>query len=124
LKKGVLFSIEVTSAYFAVRNYWRGFFAATCSTVLFRILRVLLIETEVTVSAFYQTQFPRDAFLPEELPIFSLVGFVLLIIFLLFLFSFYSVICGFTSALFILLQRRCVLFLRRSPIAKFFFKKQ
>jgi len=45
---GVLFSIEVTAAYFAVRNYWRGFFAATCSTVLFRILRVLLVETEVT----------------------------------------------------------------------------
>uniref|UniRef100_A0A1I8BDT0 Chloride channel protein n=1 Tax=Meloidogyne hapla TaxID=6305 RepID=A0A1I8BDT0_MELHA len=71
---GVLFSIEVTAAYFAVRNYWRGFFAATCSTVLFRILRVLLVETEVTVTAFYQTQFPRDAFLPEELPIFSIVG--------------------------------------------------
>ena len=25
---GVLFSIEVTAVYFAVRNYWRGFFAA------------------------------------------------------------------------------------------------
>uniref|UniRef100_A0A914DH28 Chloride channel protein n=1 Tax=Acrobeloides nanus TaxID=290746 RepID=A0A914DH28_9BILA len=36
---GVLFSIEVTSVYFAVRNYWRGFFAAACSATLFRILR-------------------------------------------------------------------------------------
>lgn len=25
---GVLFSIEVTTTYFAVRNYWRGFFGA------------------------------------------------------------------------------------------------
>ncbi|KAL7080389.1 hypothetical protein ACQ4LE_000873 [Meloidogyne hapla] len=104
---GVLFSIEVTAAYFAVRNYWRGFFAATCSTVLFRILRVLLVETEVTVTAFYQTQFPRDAFLPEELPIFSIVG----------------VICGFVSAAFIFLQRRCVLFLRYNSISKFFFHR-
>ena len=33
---GVLFSIEVTSVYFAVRNYWRGFFAAVCGAVVFR----------------------------------------------------------------------------------------
>uniref|UniRef100_A0AC35F7R5 Chloride channel protein n=1 Tax=Panagrolaimus sp. PS1159 TaxID=55785 RepID=A0AC35F7R5_9BILA len=38
---GVLFSIEVTSVYFAVRNYWRGFFAATCSATIFRLLRVI-----------------------------------------------------------------------------------
>jgi len=71
---GVLFSIEVTSVYFAVRNYWRGFFAAACSATLFRILRVLLTETEVTVVAFYQTSLPRESFFPEELPIFALLG--------------------------------------------------
>ncbi|KJH43418.1 chloride transporter, ClC family [Dictyocaulus viviparus] len=38
---GVLFSIEVTAAYFAVRNYWRGFFAATCSATLFSVLQGL-----------------------------------------------------------------------------------
>ncbi|KAF2361266.1 Chloride channel voltage gated [Trinorchestia longiramus] len=37
---GVLFSIEVTSVYFAVRNYWRGFFAAVCGAVMFRLLAV------------------------------------------------------------------------------------
>lgn len=37
---GVLFSIEVTSAYFAVRNYWRGYFAATFSAFIFRVLSV------------------------------------------------------------------------------------
>lgn len=37
---GVLFSIEVTSTYFAVRNYWRGFFAATFSAFMFRVLAV------------------------------------------------------------------------------------
>ena len=38
---GVLFSIEVTSMYFAVRNYWRGFFAAVCGAFMFRLLSVL-----------------------------------------------------------------------------------
>lgn len=37
---GVLFSIEVTSTYFAVRNYWRGFFAATFSAFAFRVFAV------------------------------------------------------------------------------------
>ena len=37
---GVLFSIEVTSTYFAVRNYWRGFFAAVCGALMFRLLAV------------------------------------------------------------------------------------
>ena len=36
----MLFSIEVTSTYFAVRNYWRGFFAATFSAFVFRVLAV------------------------------------------------------------------------------------
>lgn len=35
---GVLFSLEVTSVYFALRNYWRGFFAAVFGTLTFRLL--------------------------------------------------------------------------------------
>lgn len=72
---GVLFSIEVTSVYFAVRNYWRGFFAATCSATLFRILRMFSVSAAVTVEAHYQTNFPpQNVFLPQELPIFALIG--------------------------------------------------
>ncbi|KAJ8320296.1 hypothetical protein KUTeg_001883 [Tegillarca granosa] len=37
---GVLFSIEVTATYFAVRNYWRGFFAAVCGALMFRLLSI------------------------------------------------------------------------------------
>ena len=33
---GVLFSIEVTSTYFAVRNYWRGFYASVIGAFVFR----------------------------------------------------------------------------------------
>lgn len=36
----MLFSIEVTSTFFAVRNYWRGYFAATFSAFIFRVLSV------------------------------------------------------------------------------------
>lgn len=36
----MLFSIEVTATYFAVRNYWRGFFAAVCGALMFRLLAV------------------------------------------------------------------------------------
>lgn len=35
---GLLFSIEVTTAYFAVRNYTRGFYSSVCAAVVFRVL--------------------------------------------------------------------------------------
>eukprot|EP00076_Gallus_gallus_P028735 XP_015152516.1 chloride channel protein ClC-Ka isoform X1 [Gallus gallus] len=41
---GVLFSIEVMSSHFAVRDYWRGFFAATCGAFMFRLLAVFNSE--------------------------------------------------------------------------------
>ena len=44
----MLFSIEVTSVYFAVRNYWRGFFAAACSALAFRLVDVLFNADEGT----------------------------------------------------------------------------
>ncbi|NXU41853.1 CLCKB protein, partial [Drymodes brunneopygia] len=41
---GVLFSIEVMTPHFAVRDYWRGFFAATCGAFMFRLLAVFNSE--------------------------------------------------------------------------------
>uniref|UniRef100_A0A915DWI3 Chloride channel protein n=1 Tax=Ditylenchus dipsaci TaxID=166011 RepID=A0A915DWI3_9BILA len=60
-----------------------------------------------TVVAFYQTSFPREAFFPEEIPVFALIG----------------VICGFLSAAFIYIQRKMVLFLRKNKYAKSIFQK-
>uniref|UniRef100_A0A8D3D073 Chloride channel, voltage-sensitive 1a n=1 Tax=Scophthalmus maximus TaxID=52904 RepID=A0A8D3D073_SCOMX len=54
---GVLFSIEVTSTYFAVRNYWRGYFAATFSAFIFRVLSVFNKDA-VTITALFRTNFP------------------------------------------------------------------
>uniref|UniRef100_A0A671XB73 Chloride channel, voltage-sensitive 1a n=1 Tax=Sparus aurata TaxID=8175 RepID=A0A671XB73_SPAAU len=54
---GVLFSIEVTSTYFAVRNYWRGYFAATFSAFIFRVFSVFNKDA-VTITALFRTNFP------------------------------------------------------------------
>ncbi|MCP9263946.1 Chloride channel protein [Dirofilaria immitis] len=47
----VLYGIESTSRFFAVRNYWPG-----------------------TITAYYQTYFPSSVFVVEELPVFALIG--------------------------------------------------
>nr|XP_032659732.1 chloride channel protein 2 [Chelonoidis abingdonii] len=59
---GVLFSIEVTSTFFAVRNYWRGFFAATFSAFIFRVLAVWNKDEETPRSI--QNRFRPEAPLP------------------------------------------------------------
>lgn len=71
---GVLFSIEVTTTYFAVRNYWRGFFAAVCGATFFRLLAVWFQNNE-TVTAMFKTNFTSDfPFDPQELFVFALIG--------------------------------------------------
>lgn len=102
---GVLFSIEVTSTFFAVRNYWRGFFAATFSAFIFRVLAVWnkdegegeirydsqhsqmiirhiflsfsLRHIAETITALFKTRFRLDfPFDLQELPAFAVLGFV------------------------------------------------
>ncbi|KAE9415314.1 hypothetical protein Angca_007625, partial [Angiostrongylus cantonensis] len=104
---GVLFSIEVTSTYFAVRNYWMGFFAALCAASTFRIVRFVLNASGETVEAYYQTRFPEDAFYLEELPLFGLIGLV----------------CGLAGALFIKVHRSLLTNLNRSSSVKKFVEK-
>uniref|UniRef100_A0A1I8ENK5 Chloride channel protein n=1 Tax=Wuchereria bancrofti TaxID=6293 RepID=A0A1I8ENK5_WUCBA len=104
---GVLFSIEVTTAYFAVRDYWRGFFAAACSAATFSLLRLWINPFEVTVAALFQTKFRHLSYYPEELLIFACIGGI----------------CGLAGALFILIHRRYVLFLRRNNFMKRLFQR-
>lgn len=71
---GVLFSIEVTTTYFAVRNYWRGFFAAVCGATMFRLLAVWFQKAD-TVTAVFATDFASEfPFDPQELFVFALMG--------------------------------------------------
>ncbi|XP_028393845.1 chloride channel protein 2-like isoform X2 [Dendronephthya gigantea] len=89
---GVLFSIEVTSTYFAVRNYWRGFFAAVCGAFMFSLLSVW-DNDEDTITALFKTNFRIDfPFDTEEFIAFSLIG----------------VVCGFGGALFVYTHRKIV----------------
>uniref|UniRef100_A0A8C7HHC4 Chloride voltage-gated channel 2 n=1 Tax=Oncorhynchus kisutch TaxID=8019 RepID=A0A8C7HHC4_ONCKI len=86
---GVLFSIEVTSTFFAVRNYWRGFFAATFSAFIFRVLAVWNKDEE-TITALFKTRFRLDfPFDLQELPAFAVIG----------------IASGFGGALFVYLNR-------------------
>merc|ERR1719192_2775075 len=93
---GVLFSIEVTSVYFAVRNYWRGFFAAIIGAITFRLLSIWF-EDEETIVAVFRTGFPMDfPYDPQELFVFVLIG----------------VFCGLAGAMFVFLHRKYVLWMR------------
>uniref|UniRef100_A0A4W5P333 Chloride voltage-gated channel 2 n=1 Tax=Hucho hucho TaxID=62062 RepID=A0A4W5P333_9TELE len=93
----VLFSIEVTSTFFAVRNYWRGFFAATFSAFIFRVLAVWNKDEE-TITALFKTRFRLDfPFDLQELPAFAVIG----------------IASGFGGALFVYLNRLIVQFIRK-----------
>jgi len=89
---GVLFSIEVTSMYFAVRNYWRGFFAAVCGAFMFRLLSVL-DSSEETITALFKTRFRVD--FPFDVQEFVAFGFI-------------GLTCGLAGALFVYTHRKIV----------------
>ncbi|KAM9698182.1 chloride channel protein 1 isoform 2-T2 [Dama dama] len=104
---GVLFSIEVTSTYFAVRNYWRGFFAATFSAFVFRVLAVWNKDA-VTITALFRTNFRMDfPFDLQELPAFAIIG----------------ICCGFLGAVFVYLHRQVMLGVRKHKALSQFLAK-
>lgn len=99
---GVLFSIEVTASYFAVRNYWRGFYSAICGALMFRFLAIWFHD-EVTLTALFKTNLRHDnPFVPVEIISFSVLG----------------VICGLGGVLFVFVHKNIVLFVRRQKRLK------
>ncbi|XP_065842216.1 chloride channel protein 2-like isoform X2 [Oscarella lobularis] len=89
---GVLFSIEVTATYFAVRNYWRGFFAAVCGAFMFRLMAIF-VSNEQTITSLFTTNFVEEfPFDPYEMIAFAFIG----------------VTCGFGGALFVFVHRSIV----------------
>lgn len=104
---GVLFSIEVTSVYFAVRNYWRGFFAACCGAMVWRLLGVWF-KNEETITAIFRTNFHIDfPFDPQELIVFAIIGAA----------------CGFGGAFFVWFHRQIVYFNRKHKRMNAFLQK-
>ncbi|XP_032565030.1 chloride channel protein ClC-Ka isoform X2 [Chiroxiphia lanceolata] len=95
---GVLFSIEVMSPHFAVRDYWRGFFAATCGAFMFRLLAVLSSEQETIVALFkvdLTIDFPFDLL---ETFFFVILG----------------VVCGLVACAYLFCQRWAMVAVRRN----------
>ncbi|XP_051166762.1 chloride channel protein 2 isoform X1 [Leptopilina boulardi] len=104
---GVLFSIEVTTVYFAVRNYWRGFFTAVCGATMFRLLAIWF-QREETITAMFLTNFTNDfPFDPQELFVFALIG----------------VGSGLGGAFYVWLHRQYVIFMRKNKSMNSFLQK-
>ncbi|KAB7498400.1 Chloride channel protein 2 [Armadillidium nasatum] len=99
---GVLFSIEVTAVHFAVRNYWRGFYAAVCGTVMHRFLAVWFNEN-ADFTAVYKTSFySEEPYALPELLFFALLGAIM----------------GVIGALFVWSNRKCTMFKNNNRIMK------
>ena len=88
---GVLFSIEVTATLFAVHNYWRGFYAAVWSALMFRLLQIAFNESNLT--AIFQTTFRHECPYHD----YEILAFVFL-----------GVLCGLGGALFVYCHGRFV----------------
>lgn len=71
---GVLFTVEVTTSYYYVRNYWRAFYAAVWGTTIIRLLAVWFIHAP-TLTPMFKTNFTMDVpYDPQELLPFALIG--------------------------------------------------
>uniref|UniRef100_K7GF74 Chloride voltage-gated channel 2 n=1 Tax=Pelodiscus sinensis TaxID=13735 RepID=K7GF74_PELSI len=101
--------VGVSGRGFAVRNYWRGFFAATFSAFIFRVLAVWNKDEE-TITALFKTRFRLDfPFDLQELPAFAVIG----------------IASGFGGALFVYFNRKIVQFMRKQKaINRFLMKKR
>ncbi|CAN8198536.1 unnamed protein product [Coccothraustes coccothraustes] len=97
---GVLFSIEVMTPHFAVRDYWRGFFAATCGAFMFRLLAVFNSEQE-TIAAVFKSDLKID--FPFDL----LETFFFLIL---------GTICGIVACAYLFCQRWMMVAVRRNRL--------
>lgn len=71
---GVLFTVEVTTSYYYVRNYWRAFYAAVWGTTIIRLLAVWCTHAPTLTPMFKTNFFMNVPYDPQELLPFALVG--------------------------------------------------
>ncbi|KAM7410953.1 hypothetical protein PAMA_021087 [Pampus argenteus] len=97
---GVLFSVEVTSFHFAVKNYYPCFFSVACGAVTFRLFSVWSGDVET-----FQALFPTD--FPTALPFFPLE---------ILLFAFLGLLCGAVSRCYLFCHRWILQFTKTNPV--------
>ncbi|KRZ66673.1 Chloride channel protein 2 [Trichinella papuae] len=94
---GVLFSIEVTSVHFALRNYWRGFFSAVFSAIVFQLLGILTSNYD-SVKTFSPTEFSlKSPYALQELLAYAILG----------------ILCGLFGSLFVIWHKQVCVFITR-----------
>ncbi|KAL1236803.1 Chloride channel protein [Trichinella spiralis] len=99
---GVLFSIEVTSVHFALRNYWRGFFSAVFSAIVFQLLGILTSNYD-SVKTFSPTEFSLNSpYALQELLAYAILG----------------ILCGLFGALFVIWHKHVCIFITRKKFMK------
>ncbi|KRZ84808.1 Chloride channel protein 1 [Trichinella sp. T8] len=99
---GVLFSIEVTSVHFALRNYWRGFFSAVFSAIVFQLLGILTSNYD-SVKTFSPTEFSLNSpYALQELLAYAILG----------------ILCGLFGALFVIWHKHVCVFITRKKFMK------
>uniref|UniRef100_A0A673Y707 Chloride channel K n=1 Tax=Salmo trutta TaxID=8032 RepID=A0A673Y707_SALTR len=97
---GVLFSVEVMSSHFALKDYCPCFFAAACGALTFHLLSMWSGEQE-TLQALFQTSFSDDLpFYPLEIPVFAILG----------------LLCGAGSCIYLFCHRWILLFIKTNKI--------
>ncbi|KAJ8016647.1 hypothetical protein DPEC_G00009420 [Dallia pectoralis] len=97
---GVLFSVEVMSSHFSLRDYCPCFFAAACGALTFRMLSVWSSGQE-TLQALFQTNFSDDfPFYPLEILVFIILG----------------MLCGACSCVYLFCHRWILQFVKTNKI--------
>ncbi|XP_067447684.1 chloride channel K isoform X2 [Thunnus thynnus] len=97
---GVLFSVEVMSSHFALKNYYPCFFSVACGALTFRLLSVWSGDGE-TLQALFKTNFPA------ALPFFPLE---------ILLFAFLGLLCGVVSRCYLFCHRWILQFTKTNPV--------
>ncbi|KAK2851110.1 hypothetical protein Q5P01_007386 [Channa striata] len=97
---GVLFSVEVMSSHFALRQYVPCFFSAACGALTFRLFSFWSGEGE-TLQALFKTNFPSSLpFYPLEILLFALLG----------------LLCGAVSCCYLFCHRSILQFTKTNPV--------
>jgi|TARA_B110000971_G_C19672125_1_gene347152 H+/Cl- antiporter ClcA len=71
---GVLFSIEVTSTYYMVANYWKGFLSAISASLMSHIIDIIItLDPSVSFDPYYAVNY-INTYQVWEIPIFLCMG--------------------------------------------------